>query len=203
MATITNATAAMKATKATDILAEALSLTEISQHHRTWRLSESEDDRAAETVCHQPTLRNMASEQPVTRKVEPIRLHVKQARKIKTTTSASKVKRCRKSCTEAPKTTNVLTDVQQVVAIAEDINLRRLNLDDALEHAGKLFDELRMDRFVKEGHESTFAVFRKLCIRKIMIETLACELHKRNVLPVTLNTLSNVFASVYMHIVKS
>jgi len=37
-------------------------------------------------------------------------------------------------------------------------------------------------------------------LRKIMIDSLANELKIRNVLPVTINTLSNLFSSVYLRV---
>jgi hypothetical protein len=95
----------------------------------------------------------------------------------------------------------VRVDAQVVTVV--DIGQRRLQLAEALELAGKLFDELAVNRFSSaeaKQHDGCYEVFRKLVLRKIMIDSLANELKIRNVLPVTINTLSNLFSSVYLRV---
>jgi hypothetical protein len=92
----------------------------------------------------------------------------------------------------------------QVVTVV-DVGQRRLQLAEALELAGKLFDELTASRCSSaeaNQQDGCYEVFRKLVVRKIMIDSLANELKVRNVLPVTVNTLSNLFSTVYLRVVR-
>ena len=97
----------------------------------------------------------------------------------------------------------------QVVTVA-DVSQRRLQLAEALEYAGKLFDELTTDRFLsaeakqqqqQQQQDGDYEIFRNLVVRKIMIDSLANELKTRSVLPVTINTLSNLFSFVYLRVI--
>jgi hypothetical protein len=129
------------------------------------------------------------------RKVDPIRLNVK--RKWEPKPSSCK----RKTQPE------VRVDAQ-VVTVA-DVGQRRLQLAEALEYAGKLFDELTTNRFLRaeakqqqqQQQDGDYEIFRNLVVRKIMTDSLANELKTRNVLPVTINTLSNLFSFVYLRVV--
>jgi hypothetical protein len=131
------------------------------------------------------------------RKVDPIRLNVK--RKWEPKPSSCK----RKTQPE------VRVDAQ-VVTVA-DVSQRRLQLAEALEYAGKLFDELTTDRFLsaeakqqqqqQQQQDGDYEIFRNLVVRKIMIDSLANELKTRSVLPVTINTLSNLFSFVYLRVI--
>jgi len=95
--------------------------------------------------------------------------------------------------------------VDTQVVKAADVGQRRLQLDEALEHAGKLFDELTASRVLNaeaKQRDDSYEVFRKLVMRKIMIDSLANELKTRSVLPVTINTLSNLFSYVYLRVIR-
>ena len=78
--------------------------------------------------------------------------------------------------------------------------MQRLTLQEALDVAGRLYDELR--EVVKHTSEAdtNFSVFRELSLRRIVLDKLGLEMAHRNVLPVTLNTLSNLFSQVYTRI---
>ena len=94
----------------------------------------------------------------------------------------------------------------QVVTVA-DVSQRRLQLAEALEYAGKLFDELTTNRFLsaeakqQQQQDGDYEIFRNLVVRKIMTNSLANELKTRSVLPVTINTLSNLFSFVYLRVI--
>ena len=81
-----------------------------------------------------------------------------------------------------------------------DGGMRRLPLHDALDLAGRLYDELRKvassDRAAHKL-ENNIDVLRELTLRRIVLDKLELELNNRNVIPVTLNTLSNLFSQVY------
>ena len=80
--------------------------------------------------------------------------------------------------------------------------LLRFHLNQALEHAGKLYDELTARKSDEQTKQTdAFGAFRELCMRKIMIETLTHQMTIRNVLPVTLNTLSNLFTATYIRLI--
>jgi len=125
--------------------------------------------------------------------VDPIRLNVK--RKWEPKPSSCK----RKTQPE------VRVDAQ-VVTVA-DVSQRRLQLAEALEYAGKLFDELTTNRFLsaeakqQQQQDGDYEIFRNLVVRKIMTNSLANELKTRSVLPVTINTLSNLFSFVYLRVI--
>jgi len=211
-------TAAVATTSTTtttrDLLAEALELAELippSQKqsnnqwsrpalpHRlpsqTWLLSESEDDHARVTEPKQNTLQEPMF--TAMRKVDPIRLNMK--RKCESNEAFKpKPPLCKRKTKP-----EVRVDVQ--VVTAADVSQRRLQLAEALEIAGKLFDELTTNRFASaeaKQQDGCYEVFRKLVVRKIMVDSLANELKIRNVLPVTINTLSNLFSSVYLRVVR-
>ena len=62
-----------------------------------------------------------------------------------------------------------------------------------------------MSRFLSaeaKQEDGGYEMFRKLAIRKIMVDSLATELKLRGVLPVTMNTLSNLFSLVYLRVIR-
>lgn len=75
--------------------------------------------------------------------------------------------------------------------------MSRLQLNEALEMAGKLYDEFSLNRAGNGRENDCYAALKSLTLRKIVIESLSRELAMRKLLPVTLNTLSTLFASVY------
>ena len=76
--------------------------------------------------------------------------------------------------------------------------MRRLTLSEALEVAGQLFDELH-ERSARsmDNLNSNLDALRELTMRRLFLDKLTAELDSRKVIPVTLNTLSNLFAQVY------
>jgi hypothetical protein len=94
-------------------------------------------------------------------------------------------------------------DTQLAVA-----SMCQFQLDEAIDLSGKLFDELVANRVNHRNHrnhrqhqphqEGNYEILRKLSIRKIMLEGLSNDLSKRGVLPVTLNTLSTLFANAFL-----
>lgn len=95
---------------------------------------------------------------------------------------------------------------QQPDSRLTDAGMRRLQLRDAIDLVGKLYDELIARRVGSGGsnpaarYECNLEVLRILSLRKLVLESLTSELTKRNVLPVTLNTLSNLFVQAYLRI---
>ena len=75
---------------------------------------------------------------------------------------------------------------------------RRLTKEEALDAATELLGELRASQVSACRPEKTIDVLRELTVRRVVIEKLSHELTTRNVLPVTLNTLSNLLASIYI-----
>jgi hypothetical protein len=78
--------------------------------------------------------------------------------------------------------------------------MRRLQLRDALDLVGQLYDSLVAQRCQTVKYESNFEVLQTLSARKLVLESLSVELTTRNVLPVTLNTLSNLFTHAYLRV---
>lgn len=136
---------------------------------RRSRLSESEEDTQAQ------------------QKTEPIR--IKLTRKRAPAKKAPAKKEAKREQLTA-KVVHVGREVTQ-----EQVLGTRLKLDAALEHAGKLFDLLVDNERQREINE--FNVFHRLCLRNIVLEKLAKELNARNVLPVTIMTLSKLFAQSF------
>ena len=219
MATTTSALTTAAATTTTttttrDLLAEALELTDLTPpcqkrwndqwsrpvlpHQlpsQTWLLSESEDDHVRVTESkkkmHQDSMCTSV------RKVDPIRLNVKRKCETNEAFKPNPPLRKRKTQPEVRVDAHVVT--------AGDIGQRRVQLAEALEHAGKLFDELTASRFLSaeaKQEDGGYEMFRKLAIRKIMVDSLATELKLRGVLPVTMNTLSNLFSLVYLRVIR-
>ena len=77
-----------------------------------------------------------------------------------------------------------------------EAGMRRLALQQAIEVAGQLYDALHEPALRSCKVDSNLSVLRELCLRRIVLDKLTYELTTRNVLPVTLNTLSNLFARV-------
>ena len=87
---------------------------------------------------------------------------------------------------------------EQAARRLAEAGLKRLMLNEALEVAGQLYDELSVSRGggVRKL-ESSLDVLRELAVRRIVLDKLALELGNRKLLPVTLNTLSTLFSQVY------
>jgi hypothetical protein len=78
-----------------------------------------------------------------------------------------------------------------------DAGVRRLQLREATELAGKLYDEISTKGSSSIKYDSDYDVLRVLSYRKLFLELLTHELNIRKLLPVTLNTLSTVLAQTY------
>jgi hypothetical protein len=193
-----------------DILMQATMQANIVQSpplHRQWLLSEEESVEnevvhANVSVTHRLTAPTMGAVN-ATKTVEPIRLKVKRSRKkTATPTKPSPVKEAKqvrkKHKAPLPSAPKELVDISHINAEA---GMRRVQLAEATELAGKMYDDLVATRSGNtKKPEDNFDVLRKLCTRKIVIDSLAHELTVRNVLPVTLSTLSNLFAFVYLRV---
>jgi hypothetical protein len=82
-----------------------------------------------------------------------------------------------------------------------EAGMRRLTLTQAMEVAGHLYDDLHEPALRSCKTDSNLSVLRELSMRRIMLDRLAHELTTRGVLPVTLNTLSNLFARACANVV--
>jgi hypothetical protein len=85
--------------------------------------------------------------------------------------------------------------------------MRRLQQHEAIDLVGKLYDELIARRVGGGGdggqptrYECNLDVLRVLSLRKLVLDSLTYELSKRNVLPVTLNTLSSLFVQAFLRV---
>ncbi len=79
--------------------------------------------------------------------------------------------------------------------------MRRLQIAEALDLANKLYDRMSVKRERMTKFECDLDVVHYLCFRKVVVESLFHELTVRKLLPVTLGTLSNLFAQSYASIV--
>lgn len=203
-----------------DILLQAIMQTDIAQsppspplhhQHHQWLLSEEEESESVENVAghanasvpHRPTVLT-ASAMNATKTVEPIRLRVKRPRKKTAPTKPRLVKEAtgarKKQKVTLPSATKEAVGTSTSHPNVES-GLRRVQLAEATELAGKMYDELVTTRTGNaKKSEDNLDVLRKLCTRKIVLDSLAHELTIRSVLPVTLNTLSNLFAHVYLRV---
>ena len=78
-----------------------------------------------------------------------------------------------------------------------EAGMRRVTLSEATDLIAQLYDELNAQSFRVLKVERNHEVLRTLCMRQLILDTLSLELSARNVLPVTLNTLSNISSQVY------
>jgi hypothetical protein len=150
------------------------------------------------------------------RKVAPIRVKVTKRRSAAPTQQKilRMMKRPRVCKSRQTQVVPAAATVDTTVAIAPpqqsdsrlaDAGMRRLLLRDAIDMVGKLYDELIARRAVGGGvnptrYDCNLEVLRILSLRKLVLESLTSELTKRNVLPVTLNTLSNLFVQAYLRV---
>ena len=175
--------------------------TTTAQNMEHW-LSESEEDQPVFAA-------------PAAKKVEPIRVKIPRKRNVASQKRAQQedkpkrqrsAKSCRTTSTAKTATPTVappaISDPKQAFDRGfEQAATRRLKLETALELAGKLYDSMndRNKRCVNVSCD--YSVFSMLCLRGLVLETLSKELTVRNVLPVTINTLSKLFAQAYAHVV--
>jgi hypothetical protein len=175
---------------------------------RMWLLSESEEDLLSADNLLTPHATDDTSAAP--RKVAPIRVKVTKRRNVAPTQQKilRAIKRPRVS---KSRLTQVAASTSEVTPSAPqpndsrlaDAGTRRLQLRDAIDMVGKLYDELVAHRTgggQPARYECNLEVLRILCLRKLVLESLTNELTKRNVLPVTLNTLSNLFVQSYLRV---
>ncbi len=80
--------------------------------------------------------------------------------------------------------------------------MRRLTLREAIEAATTLYEELNAHSIRLCKVERNQDVLRTLCLRQLVLDSLTVELNARHVLPVTLNTLSTLFAQVYSKLIR-
>jgi len=140
----------------------------------------------ASGISHQSRLSESEGETIVQQKTEPIRIKLPRKRQqVKKTCPKERSKRERSVPVQ-----------QQQQETHEQVLGHRLKLDAALVHAGKLFDMLVDHDRLRDADE--FSVFHKLSLRNIVLEKLTKELNARNVLPVTVMTLSKLFAQAFV-----
>jgi hypothetical protein len=197
----------------TDILTSSIMLTNLPLQPATqsttlcpelphW-LSESEDDQPVFAA-------------PSTKQVQPIRLKVPKKRNVtpqKRVLPGEKPKRVKsaKSCRTTATVKNQVSLTTPPPAASstmtaheigfDQATTRRLKLENALELAGKLYDCMNERKKKCVDVSCDFSVFSMLCTRNLLLESLASELCTRNVLPVTINTLSKLYAQTYAQIV--
>lgn len=85
--------------------------------------------------------------------------------------------------------------VRQRIAEA---SMKRLTLSEAQEVASQLFDRLSEQAYAAVKFDGPMDVFYTLSVKRIAMERLRQELIARKLAPVTVNTLSTLFASVYV-----
>ena len=110
--------------------------------------------------------------------------------------ATKKRQQVKKTCPKERSKRERSVPVQQQQETHEQVLGHRLKLDAALVHAGKLFDMLVDHDRLRDADE--FSVFHKLSLRNIVLEKLTKELNARNVLPVTVMTLSKLFAQAFV-----
>ena len=186
----------------TDILARSVAQSSIPPQSPVRRPEESEDDLLNELRYFAPTPSSALSRTvpPIQIRLAPapVKVPVKAKRVRKKAVSSARVVKDLKVVQEATTKDSKSSPTSARSSRLNEAGTRRLPLQEALEAADVLLEELRGSQACKI--EKTIDVLRELTLKRIMLEKLSQELTSRNVLPVTLNTLSNLFSGVYTRI---
>lgn len=83
-----------------------------------------------------------------------------------------------------------------------EASMKRLTLSEAQEMTSQLFDRLSEQAYAAVKFDGPMDVLYTLSVKRIVMERLRQELIVRKVTPVTVNTLSTLFASVYVTVVQ-
>ncbi len=78
-----------------------------------------------------------------------------------------------------------------------EAGMRRLTLSEATDLVVSMYDGLSAHSIRELKLERNHDVLHALSVRQLILDSLTFELTTRNVLPVTLNTLSKIFSQVY------